>query len=58
MAKDITLAQSKKQNIAKRFLRRALSAVLEWHVLHKDALMTNWEAALSRKPLSKMEPLE
>ncbi|NNJ84463.1 MAG: DUF4160 domain-containing protein [Gammaproteobacteria bacterium] len=41
-----------------RFPRRALSAVLEWYVLHKDELMTNWEAAMNRKPLSKIEPLE
>jgi hypothetical protein len=41
-----------------RFPRRALNAVLEWYVLHKDELMTNWETAMKRKPLSKIEPLE
>ncbi|WP_133510690.1 DUF4160 domain-containing protein [Candidatus Thiosymbion oneisti] len=41
-----------------KFPRRALSAVLEWYVLHKNELMANWEAAMNRKPLSKIEPLE
>lgn len=41
-----------------KFPRRALFAVLEWYVLHKDALMANWRAAINRKPLSKIEPLE
>jgi len=41
-----------------KFPRRALLAVLDWYVLHKDELMANWEAAMSRKPLSKIEPLE
>jgi len=41
-----------------RFPRRALSAVLEWYVLHKDELTKNWEAAMNRKPLSIIEPLE
>ena len=40
------------------FPRRALEAVLEWYVLHKDELMTNWNAAMNRKPLSKIAPLE
>ncbi|WP_256091514.1 hypothetical protein [Candidatus Thiosymbion oneisti] len=35
-----------------------MSAVLEWYVLHKNELMANWEAAMNRKPLSKIEPLE
>lgn len=41
-----------------RFPRRALAVVLEWYVLHQDELMANWNAALNRKPLSKIEPLE
>lgn len=41
-----------------KFPRRALNAVLEWYVLHQDELMANWEAAMKRKPLSKIEPLE
>ena len=41
-----------------KFPRRALSAVLEWYLLHKDELMANWEAAEQRKPLNKIEPLE
>ena len=41
-----------------RFPRRALSAVLEWYSLHQDELIANWEAAINRKPLSKIKPLE
>ena len=41
-----------------KFPRRALNAVMEWYLLHKDELMANWEAARNRKPLSKIEPLE
>ncbi|MDD5037284.1 MAG: DUF4160 domain-containing protein [Methylococcaceae bacterium] len=41
-----------------RFPRRALSAVLDWYVLHQSELMANWNAAMNRKPLSKIEPLE
>lgn len=41
-----------------RFPRRALNAVLDWYVLHQNELMANWEAAISRKPLSKIDPLE
>ena len=41
-----------------KFPRRALNAVLDWYVLHQNELMTNWKAAMNRKPLSKIEPLE
>ncbi len=41
-----------------RFPRRALNAVLDWYVLHQAELMANWVAAMNRKPLSKIEPLE
>ena len=41
-----------------RFPRRALSAVLDWYVLHQQELMANWEAAMNRKPLLKIKPLE
>lgn len=44
--------------ITGKFPRRALNAVMEWHQLHKDELVANWEAARNRKPLSKIEPLE
>lgn len=44
--------------ISGRFPKRALRAVMEWHELHKDELVANWEAARNRKPLSKIEPLE
>ncbi len=41
-----------------KFPKRALKAVLEWYELHQDELIENWEAAMDRKPLSKIEPLE
>ncbi len=41
-----------------KFPRRALNAVLDWYVLHQDELMDNWNSAMDRKPLSKIEPLE
>jgi len=41
-----------------KFPKRALKAVLEWYELHHEELMDNWEAAMNRKPLSKIEPLE
>ena len=41
-----------------KFPRRALNAVLDWYVLHQNELMENWRAAMNRKPLSKIPPLE
>ncbi len=41
-----------------KFPRRALNAVLDWYVLHQEELMSNWEAAMNRKRLSKIQPLE
>ena len=41
-----------------KFPRRALIAVLEWYLLHKEELMDNWQAAMNKKPLSKIKPLE
>ena len=41
-----------------KFPRRALSAVLEWYLLHKEELMVDWELAMEHKQLNKIEPLE
>jgi len=41
-----------------KFPKRALKAVIEWYELHQDELMENWDAAMKRKPLFKIEPLE
>ncbi len=41
-----------------KFPRRALNAVLEWYVLHKEELIKDWELAINRKPLNKIQPLE
>lgn len=58
MANMKLLLISKQGVVNGRFPRRALSAVLDWYVLHQDELMANWEAAMNRKLLSKIEPLE
>ena len=41
-----------------QFPKRALSHVLEWHALHKQELLEDWELARNRKPLKKIAPLE
>ena len=41
-----------------KFPGRALSAVLEWYILHKDELWVNWELSTNKKPLNRIEPLE
>jgi len=41
-----------------RFPPRALRHVLEGRLMHIDELMANWERALSRGMLSRIEPLE
>ena len=41
-----------------KFPRRALRHVLEWYELHKEELRDNWERALRRESLSKIDPLE
>lgn len=41
-----------------KFPRRALNAVLEWYVLHKNELEENWNLAKMKEPLNKIDPLE
>lgn len=41
-----------------KFPRRALGLVLEWHALHKEELLENWELARQRQPLKRIAPLE
>ncbi len=40
------------------FPKRASKLVLEWHKLHRDELLNDWQLAEERKPLEKIEPLE
>ena len=40
------------------FPRRALRLVLEWHQLHRDELLENWELARQRRPLNGIAALE
>ena len=41
-----------------RFPRRALAAVLEWHLMHRDELLEDWELARRHEPLKPIVPLE
>jgi hypothetical protein len=41
-----------------RFSRRALGHVMEWYALHREELFENWGLARSRKPLTRIPPLE
>ncbi len=38
--------------------RRALALVLEWAVLHRDALRENWHRARGGEPPRPIDPLE
>ena len=38
--------------------RRALSAVLEWYIIHKDELLEDWKLAEKHEKLKKISPLE
>lgn len=44
--------------VSGKFPRRALTHVLEWHQLHKDELLADWQLALERKSLRPIPPLE
>jgi len=41
-----------------KFPGRALHLVREWHALHKDELLEDWDLARERKPLKSIAPLE
>ncbi len=41
-----------------RFPRRALNALMEWYLLHKERLLEDWELAERHEPLKKIPPLE
>ncbi|MES2677195.1 MAG: DUF4160 domain-containing protein [Pseudomonadota bacterium] len=40
------------------FPKKELRAVLNWYNLHKEELLQDWQLAVNRKPLNKIEPLE
>ncbi len=37
---------------------RALGLVMEWAAMHKDELIKNWERAMKKETLLKIEPLK
>jgi len=37
--------------------KRIISIILEWAFDHKDELMVNWELAMKKQPLNKIDPL-
>jgi len=41
-----------------RFPRRALKAVMEWHELHRDELVADWDLTREHRPLRDIPPLE
>ena len=41
-----------------KFPGRALRLVREWHSLHKEGLLKDWDLARERKPLKNIAPLE
>ena len=44
--------------VAGKFPKRALSAVLEWHSIHRQELLENWELARREQELLSIQPLE
>ncbi len=44
--------------VSGRFPRRALGLVLEWCLLHKTELLTDWDLAAKKLPLIPIRPLE
>jgi len=38
--------------------KRAKSLAIEWAIEHREELMANWQKAMDRKPLDKIEPLD
>ena len=36
---------------------RVISLILEWAFQHRDELLQDWELAIAKKPLRKIEPL-
>jgi hypothetical protein len=41
-----------------KFSKRALKIVLEWHDLHKDELLADWELCRNKEMPKPIEPLE
>lgn len=41
-----------------KFTKRALRHVLEWHDLHREELLEDWELCLARNEPKPIEPLE
>jgi len=52
------IVEIEKGVVSGRFPRCALSLVLEWCLLHKAELFTDWELATSKLPLTAIRPLE
>jgi hypothetical protein len=44
--------------VSGKFPPRALHHVLEWHRLHKDNLLEDWELAKTHQALKPISPLE
>ena len=38
--------------------KRAKALAIEWAIEHRDELIINWQKAIDREPLDKIEPLD
>jgi hypothetical protein len=45
-------------NVTGDFPKRGLAHVLEWHDLHRNELIENWNLVRERRPLRRIAPLE
>ena len=45
-------------SVVGEFPPRALAHVLEWHELHQEELLNDWQRAREGKPLQPIAPLE
>jgi len=55
---DMIVVEIETGKVTGKFPRRALTHVLEWWEQHRAELLENWELALNKQPLKKIEPLE
>lgn len=44
-------------NVRGEISRRALRLIWDWMEIHEEELAENWQRAIERKPLNRIEPL-
>lgn len=55
--RSMTASQGEFEVLDGRFPSRALGLAIEWAAEHVDELLVDWELAVSRQPLRRIEPL-